>query len=243
MALGVLDALFSLGTILLMIFFIVIFAGVIIWILKLIFSKPIHSIQRDAVRDLKHDASIQNQYGLKNLMLSGDKTHPPVYFGKTVGVIPNVPYALTKTKGEFKTVEKTVGEDIILVRVKDNFLFGWIPVIGDMFREDIILRLLPEEHSPFVMGGDLTVYAVGIKRLGNSGYYLTTNRNIPDLLKAVFDQSFEYAIKQNVDALGVMANKIVEANSEHVKTMEKQGGIVKIISGPIEKISGEEQQK
>ena len=233
MALGILDMLFGIGWILAAIFAIVILIGLIIWFLRMLFAKPIQSIQRDAIKDLKHDAAIQNQMGLKNLMLSGDKTHPPVYFGRIMGVIPKVPYIKTKAEGDVRVVTGRLFEDIVLVRVKDNGLFGWIPVIGDMFREEIILRLQPEEHSPFVVNGDITTYAVGIKRLGNSGYYITTNRNVAELLQVVFDQSYEYAIKQNVDALGIMANKIVEANSQHIKEMEKSGGVIKLMTNKV----------
>jgi len=234
MALGVLDIVTGIFWIALAIFAVVILIGIIIWFLKMIFSKPIHSIQRDAIKDLKHDAAIQNQMRLKNLMLSGDKAHPPVYFGRIMGVIAKVPYIKTKTEGDKKIIMGRMFEDIILVRVKDNTLFGWIPVIGEMFREEIIIRMLPEEHSPFVSNGDITVYAVGIKRLGNSGYYITTNRNVPELLTVVFDQSHEYAIKQNVDALGIMANKIVEANSQHIKEMEKSGGVIKLVTSKVQ---------
>jgi hypothetical protein len=240
MALGILETLMGIGWILIAIFGIVVLIGLIIWFIKMLFSKPIQSIQRDAIRDLKHDAAIQNQMGLKNLMLSGDKAHPPVYFGKIMGVIPKVPYIRTKTENGIKTVLDKLFEDIVLVRVKDNALFGWIPVIGDMVREELIIRLQPDEHSPFVMNGDITVYAVGIKRLGNSGYYITTNRNIPELLTVVFDQSHEYAIKQNVDALGIMANKVVEANAQHIKEMEKSGGVIKLVTG---RVANSEQTK
>jgi len=243
MALGILDVLFSIGWILAAIFAIVVLIGLIIWFIKMLFSKPVQSIQRDAIKDLKHDAAVQNQMGLKNLMLSGDKNHPPVYFGKIMGVIPKVPYVKTKLEGDKRIVTGRLFEDIILVRVKDNAMLGWIPVIGDMFREEVILRMLPEEHSPFIVNGDLTAYAVGIKRLGNSGYYTTTNRNVSELLQVVFDQSYEYAIKQNVDALGIMANKIVEANSQHIKEMEKSGGVIKLVTGRVQQANEEQASK
>lgn len=242
MALGILDILVGAVWVILAIFLIVIFIGLIIWLIRMLLSKPIQSIQRDSVKDLKHDASIQNQMKLKNMMLSGDKSHPPVYFGQIRGVIPKVPYIKMRTEGNVKKIVGRDFEDIVLVRVRYNALFGWIPVIGDMFKEELIIRMKPDEHSPFIEGGDLTVYAVGIKRLGNSGYYITTNRNVPELLNVVFDQSHEYAIKQNVDALGVMANKIVEANAQHIKEMEKTGGVIKLVTGKMQQTAQEEQK-
>jgi len=239
MALGIGDMLMGFVWIAVAIFSIVILFGVLIWIVRMLFSKPIHSIQKDAIKDLKRDAAIQNQFKMQNLMLSGDAKHPPVYFGKIMGIIPKVPYtsAIVSKEGK-RTIDpaKSGNEDIVLVRVRDNPMFGWIPFIGDFFRDEIILRLLPDEHSPFMVGADLTIYAVGIKRLGNSGYYISTNRNVPELLKVVFDQSHEYAIKSNVDALGIMANKIVEANAQHIKEMEKSGGVVKLVT---DKVRGE----
>ena len=241
MAMGILDILIGFVWVILAVFAIVVLVGIIIWFIKLLFSKQIQSIQRDAIKDLKHDAAIQNQMRLKNLMLSGDKAHPPVYFGKIIGVIPKVPYIKTKVQDGAKAIVARMFEDVVLVRVKDNGMLGWIPVIGEMFREEIIIRLTPEEHSPFIVNGDLTLYAVGIKRLGNSGYYITTNRNVPELLAVVFDQSYEYAIKQNVDALGILANKVVEANAQHIKEMEKSGGVIKLVTSKVQDAAGEQK--
>jgi len=153
-------------------------------------------------------------YNIKSLILIGNKGIPSHTIKGKIRAIPNF---------------STQPENITLIRIEKGI---W------PFNKTRYIKLLASEHTDITPHKPIYIATTSFLPLGNTGFEITPNYPMGTAVQQHGDQTLPYAMKQTTDAYGQLANKMIELNLTHQETMERGGGLVKIMSNVKDSVLG-----